>query len=333
MGIVDRALIDVLAMNTEVILKAIKLSATPPPPKKKVKEIFKTKLGKLFQDDCVAILKTLPNDHVDMIFADPPFNLKKFYLSGIDDDLASVDYIKWCETWLEECVRVLKPGGSLFLWNLPRWNTYLSSFLNDRLTFRHWIATDIKLSLPIQGKLYPAHYSLLYYCKGPKPNVYKPDRLPMETCKSCFNEVKDYGGYKNKMNPAGINLSDVWYDIPPVRHQKYKTREEANELSIKLLDRVIEMSTEPGQIVLDPFGGSGTTFAVAEIKGRKWLGMELGPVEGIKERFEHLAEEKGFLDSYRSSYNQLFPSKIKAKRKQLGIWTEDTFKEEKTLSV
>lgn len=90
----------------------------------------------------------------------------------------------------------------------------------------------------------------------------------MEICPKCFTDLKDYGGYKDKMNPDGTNLTDVWYDIPPVRHSKYKKREGANELSIKLLDRIVEMASEEGDIVFDPFGGSGTTYAVAEIKKR-----------------------------------------------------------------
>jgi site-specific DNA-methyltransferase (adenine-specific) len=61
------------------------------------------------------------------------------------------------------------------------------------------------------------------------------------------------------MNPAGVNLTDVWYDIPPVRHSKYKKRA-ANELSLKLMDRVVALASDPGSLVLDPFGGSGTTL-------------------------------------------------------------------------
>jgi site-specific DNA-methyltransferase (adenine-specific) len=96
------------------------------------------------------------------------------------------------------------------------------------------------------------HHSLLYYCKGEKPNAFHPDRLPMEICPKCLTDLKDYGGYKDKMNPDGINLTDVWYDIPPVRHSKYKKREGANELSIRLLDRIVEMASEAGDIVLIP---------------------------------------------------------------------------------
>lgn len=293
---------------------------------KKVTADFKTDYGELFQGDCITTMKSLEANSVDLIFADPPFNLNKFYLSGINDGLSESDYLLWCEKWIDECIKILKHGGTLYLWNLPKWNSYLADYLNKRLCFKHWIATDIKYSLPIAGRLYPSHYSLLMYTKGEKASTFHADRLPMEICNKCFKELKDYGGYKDKMNPRGINLTDVWYDISPVRHKKYKGRDEANELSIKLLDRVIEMSSNEGDIVFDPFGGSGTTYIVAEIKKRKWIGTELGPIATIIERFSRLKEERTYLDKIRSSYNILFPEVIKKERKKRGLWTDDTFK-------
>ena len=100
-------------------------------------------------------------------------------------------------------------------------------------------------------------------------------------------EVKDYGGHRGALNPNGITLKDVWTDIPPVRHWKFKSKNrKANALSTKLLDRVVEMSTVEGDLVLDPFGGSGTTFSVCEDKGRRWIGMEIDFAPEIIERLE-----------------------------------------------
>ena len=89
------------------------------------------------------------------------------------------------------------------------------------------------------------------------------------------------------MNPKGVTLKDVWTDIPPVRHWKFKSKERrANALSTKILDRVVEMSTMPGDLVFDPFGGSGTTFAVCEKKGREWMGVEIDFTPEIIDRLE-----------------------------------------------
>jgi len=296
------------------------------------KKVFSTTLGQLYEGDCLSVLSELPNSSVDLIFADPPFNLAKDYPSGIDDSLKEEDYINWCKAWLEECTRVLKWGGSLFLWNLPKWHMALADFLKDRLTFRNWIGVDMKYSLPIAGRLYPSHYSLLYYIKGEKPNAFHPDKLPMQTCRTCFHEIKDYGGYKNKMNPQGINLSDIWFDIPPVRHAKYKKRSTANELSVKLLDRIIEMSSNPGDLIFDPFGGSGTTYIVSELKGRKWVGVDIGDTQCIVERFAKISDDAENLNDVRSHLNTLFTSAVEHQREKRGIWTCKTFSEkEKSL--
>jgi len=89
------------------------------------------------------------------------------------------------------------------------------------------------------------------------------------------------------MNPKGVTLKDVWSDIPPVRHWKFKSKNRrANALSTKILDRVVEMSTDPGDLVVDPFGGSGTTFVVCEAKQRHWIGMEIDFADDIVARLE-----------------------------------------------
>jgi site-specific DNA-methyltransferase (adenine-specific) len=264
----------------------------------------------------VSVLNTLEPETIDLAFADPPFNLGKQYGSNINDAKASHEYLEWCQTWLEGMIRVLKPGGSLFLWNLPKWNLPLGAFLGERLTFRHWIAVDIKYSLPINGRLYPSHYSLLYFVKGGKPAIFHPDRLPVPCCRHCGGELRDYGGYKDKMNPKGVNLSDVWTDIPPVRHAKYKKRD-ANALSLKLMDRIVAMASDPGSLVLDPFGGSGTTFVAAELTGRRWVGSELD-CAAIMRRFDALDADRDHLAQIHTSKNTLFTRADLEKRRKAG---------------
>jgi DNA modification methylase len=252
--------------------------------------------GVLFRGDCLRMLPGITSDSVDTVFADPPFNLGKEYGEKVNDSMADEDYLEWCERWIDECIRILKPGGSFFLYNIPKWNIRLASLMSDRgMRFRDWIVVDIKLGLPIPGRLYPSHYSLLYFTKG-KPKTFHNIRTPIKKCRHCDGDVKDYGGHRGAMNPKGVNLTDVWADIPPVRHWKFKSKKrKANALSTKLLDRVIEMSTEVGDVVLDPFGGSGTTFAVCEKKGRRWIGIEIESVDVIIERLEN-----DDLDHYRN---------------------------------
>jgi len=236
--------------------------------------IYGTKLGVLYQGDCLDILPHIRNETIDMIFADPPFNLSKKYGLNVNDNRSEDEYITWCKAWIDHCVRLLKHGGSIFIYNLPKWNIILGNYMNELgLEFRHWIAVNIKLSLPIPGRLYPSHYSLLYYSKG-KPKTFGKIRTPIECCRHCGKEIKDYGGHRSAMNPRGVNLTDVWNDIPPVRHWKFKSKKRtSNQLSTKLVNRAVQMSTRKNDVVLDPFGGSGTTYYICEHEKRHWIGI------------------------------------------------------------
>ncbi|MCX6566903.1 MAG: site-specific DNA-methyltransferase [Candidatus Aminicenantes bacterium] len=252
-----------------------------------IKPVFNTSAGVLFEGDCLKVLPLIKSETIDLVFADPPFNLGKEYGNKVNDKLTEKEYIVFGKKWISECSRTLKDGGSFFIYNLPKWNIIFGAYLLELgFTFRHWIAINIKASLPIQGRLYPSHYSLLYFSKG-KPNTFRKIRTPIEKCRHCGGEIKDYGGHRNAMNPLGVNLTDVWNDIPPVRHWKFKSKKrKANQLSTKLLSRVVYMSTNRGDVVLDPFGGSGTTFDVCENERRHWIGIDLESCDVIIERLE-----------------------------------------------
>lgn len=279
--------------------------------------ILRTGLGALYEGDCLEIMRGVPDETVDMFFADPPFNLGKDYGAAAPDNHDEDVYLAWCREWLAEGIRILKPGGSFFVYNLPRWNIPIGEFLRDMLTFRHWIAVEIKFGLPIAGRLYPSHYSLLYFVKGTRPKRFSPPRIAMPTCRHCGGEIPDYGGYKDKMNPLGLNLSDVWSDIAPVRHSRFKNRA-ANELSLKLMDRVLDIGTAEGDIVFDPFGGAGTTYVASELKHRHWIGSEISTCDAIVDRFHDLSQDRANLRRYRAGVNRLFTSEAMALRARSG---------------
>ena len=129
-------------------------------------DLLSLQTNHVYLGDCVSFLKRSsslhPHGAFDLAFADPPYNLEKAY-GEYGDALAEKHYLEWCHAWLEGMARALKPGGSLFALNLPRWAIHHAAFLQQHLKFRHWIAWDA-LSDP-RGKLMPAHYALLYYTK------------------------------------------------------------------------------------------------------------------------------------------------------------------------
>lgn len=324
LGVLNKALLNLIMKNANHIYEIIGDSQNNT-NKTPYSLSFSTNYGTMYQGDCLSLMDDLEKETIDLIFADPPFNLNKVYESGIDDKKDKDEYLSWTEAWVLKCVDLLKEGGALFIWNLPHWNSYIAGILNQYLTFRHWIAVDIKYSLPIKNKLYPSHYSLLYYIKGEKPRVFNEQRLPLKHCRYCGGDIHDYGGYKDKLNINGINLTDVWYDIPPVRHSKYKTRD-GNELSLKLLERVISIASQKGDIVFDPFGGSGTTYIVAEILERKWIGIEIGDISPIKKRFTEIDKHRKFIEEIQKTKNTLFTAETRRLRIKNGHWLPETLK-------
>ena len=327
LGILDNAILDALFNHSNEITHLIgdSVTAMNRTLTKNHQVAFQTDFGTLYQGDCLSLMSEIESESLDLIFADPPFNLDKSYESGIDDNITQDEYLRWTEKWVLKCVDLLKEGGSLFIWNLPKWNTYIASILNQRLTFKHWIAVDIKYRLPIKNRLYPSHYSLLYYTKGEKKNTFNEQRLPLEICRHCGGDIRDYGGYKDKLNPEGINLTDVWYDIPPVRHSKYKTRN-SNELSMKLLERIISLASNEGDTVFDPFGGSGTTYIVSEILNRKWIGVEIGPIDSIIDRFNDINHQIEYINEIKQNKNTLFTQSMRKLRLKNGHWLPETLK-------
>jgi len=149
-------------------------------------------------------------------------------------------------------------------------------------------------SLPIPNRLSPAHYGILYYIKGERPRVFGRDqvRTPIVRCRGCGTSIKDYGGHKKALNPKGLNLTDVWSDVPAVRHAKYKHRP-TNELTPRIVERIVLLSTRKGDLIVDPFVGSGTTASVAESLGRRWICADLNDCDAAKERIEAIGRKAG----------------------------------------
>lgn len=308
--------------NVARIASILEVDKSPRKVAVPVEPFFKSDSGTLYNGDCIEVMQNLADSSIDLIFADPPFNLNKDYDDGVCDDLSMTDYLNWSTAWIRECIRILKPGGYFFVYNIPKWCTYIAGYLNQYLTFWDWIAVDMKYRLPINRRLYPAHYGLLAYIKGTTPTTFNNQRMPLQTCRHCGGDVKDYGGYKSKMNHCGVNVSDVWSDIYPVRHKSTKNRK-YNELPVKLLDRVLSLGTVEGNIVFDPFGGSGTTYAVAELLKRRWIGCEIGNCAVIVDRLQDLSNDERQIRKINEDKGVLFTEQAQKLRKKNGFWLTD----------
>ena len=246
----------------------------------RVGEIARKKsiVKRLINGDAVEILKTFEDNTVDMVFIDPPYNLNKNYDSYKDE---RDDYVSWSLNWLNECFRVLKPYGSLFLLNIPKWIYEILPHLLENYYLQRWIVWDNQAEP--KGKLIPAHYPLIWLSKTREVKTYplgeEQDDLRFCLRASC-RKKREKLGVKDK-----IPVRDVRWDIHRVKHSR-KRFEHPTQLPAKLLSFLIRLTTCEGDVVLDPMMGVGTTPVVAKELNRSYVGID------ISETYTRIAEER-----------------------------------------
>jgi site-specific DNA-methyltransferase (adenine-specific) len=259
-----------------------------------LKAKFVGRSGVLVQADCLDLFANMKAGSVDMCFVDPPFNLSKTYdTKKFPDKFDTEFYRGLCRTWLLECVRILRPGGALFLYHMPKWLIDLGAWLNSvsGLEYKAWIALKMKSGFPIKGRIHPAHYGLLYYVKANGPVTFNVVRQRSPRCRNCGELIRDYGGYRGKYQKyqrdgdLWVQVSDFWEDTRPASHDKLRDNS-VNELPMQIAERAILMTTNPGDVVVDGFAGGGSTLHAAGKHGRMWIGADLGNCESSLRRIK-----------------------------------------------
>ncbi len=240
-----------------------------------------TPTNRIINGDAIKELQKFCSNSVDMIFVDPPYNLSKNY-EGYEDNLSKDKYFEWCNEWLLELIRVLKPGGSLFILNVPAAATKHYIFLRKHLYFQNWIAWDA-LSNPVR-RIMPAHYPILYFTKGPKPKVFNNPKILFKNNKEKYYDIlpTNYGfctrnSCLSKRKKENVNekkeLTDLWTDIHRIKHNSLR-EDHPTLLPPKLLKRLVLLSSNESDLILDCFNGVGTTTLVSKILNRSYCGIE-----------------------------------------------------------
>lgn len=231
--------------------------------------------GKILIGDCIAELKKLESSSVDLIFADPPYNLQlagdllrpnNTKVDGVDDQWDKFDdfaaYDSFCRAWLAECRRVLKPDGAI--WVIGSYhNIFRLGVAIQDLGF--WIQNDViwrKVNpMPnFRGKRFTnAHETMIWASRDKKSRV----TFNYESLKASNDDVQMRSDWLFPICSGPERLKD---DGGRKAHPTQKPE--------ALLHRILIASTKPGDTVLDPFFGTGTTGAVAKRLGRKFIGIE-----------------------------------------------------------
>jgi DNA modification methylase len=245
--------------------------------------------SKLIHGDCIDALKSIPNDSVDFCFADLPYNLRKRYYRW-KDDIKTVEYFAWCDRWLSELFRVLKPGCTLAVLNIPLWAARHYEYLSSIMNFQNWIAWDA-LSFPVR-KIMPAHYGILCFSKGsarPLPGLSLPrpeDAVYLSSKRESFCNRQSCVTSRRENGIADRTaLDDLWHDVYRLMHNSQRVSHPC-QLPPLLMRRLYALFTYETELILDCFNGAGTSTLVAEQMHRRFIGIE------ISKRFHNLSAKR-----------------------------------------
>ncbi len=247
--------------------------------------------------DCIKLMQSMPDGSVDMVFADPPFNLNKKY-NSYKDNMEFDEYLEWTKAWTTEACRILSEEGSFFIYNIPKLLLHTAPLLNETMVFRHWIAWNSG-GKPLGKTLQPAHYGILFYTKTKKSKFYDV-RSPHTECRKCGVYTKDYGGKESMRHPVGYQVSDVWNDIHRVRHKSKRVEGHPCQLPVHLIERMVLMTTDEDDIVFDPFSGGGSAGVATMQMGRRYIGTEMdkGYCLAGNKKLRDVAKTKGANGEY-----------------------------------
>lgn len=290
-----------------------------------------TKANQVHHGDCVDVMRSIKDKSVDMIYLDPPFfSNRKHTLTSRDrvncysfDDhwKGHKEYADFMLNRLIEAKRVLKDTGSIFI-HCDKSANHILRFVGEEVFGEEHFLSEIiwyfKRWSNSAKNLTPNHQSILLFSKTGNYKFNKIfteysettniDQILQKRSRDSHNKSvyarQDDGSVIPSDEKKGVPLSDVW-EIPFLNPKAKERTGYPTQKPILLLDRIIEISTDEGDVILDPFCGSGTTLVAADMKKRKYIGIDISleAVELSRSRLETpIKTESGLLSKGRASY-------------------------------
>ncbi len=218
--------------------------------------------------DCIELMKAGEVPQADLIFADPPFNIGYKY-DVYEDRKAYDDYYAWTEQWMAACKDTLSPTGSFWVAIGDEYAAEVKT-IGDRLGLhlRNWVIWHYTFGQSTQTKFARSHAHLFYWTRDAKKFTFNDMAVRVPSARQTT-----YGD--KRANPKGKLPDDVWSfsRVCGTFHERVKWH--PCQMPEKLLERIIEVSSDPGDLVFDPFSGSGTTVVTAAKLGRQYVGADL----------------------------------------------------------
>lgn len=239
-------------------------------------EIFEKGSHKIIWGDALEALKNeIKDNSIDLIFADPPYNLGKKFVDMHDKWDSDEKHLEWCFNWLELCLYKLRDNGTIYVMTSTQNMPYFDIFLRNRITILSRIVWYYDSSGVQAKKFFGSLYEPILHCVKNKNNyTFNSDDILVEAKTGAKRKLIDY----RKKNPTVYNTKkvpgNVW-EIPRVRYRMDEYENHPTQKPTVLLERIIKASSNEGDIVLDPFSGTFTTSFVSKEFNRKSIGIEI----------------------------------------------------------
>lgn len=239
-------------------------------------KIFEKKGHAVIWGDAIeALTNKIPDKSVDLIFADPPYNIGKNFNRRKDRWASDDAYLFWCYHWLELCISKLKSTGSLYVMTATQNMPFLDLFLREHMTIMSRIVWAYDSSGVQAKKYFGSLYEPILFCAMDKENyTFNADDILVEARTGAARKLIDYRKpvptlYNSKKVPG-----NVW-NMPRVRYRMEEYENHPTQKPTALLDRIVRASSNLDDVVLDPFSGTFTTSYVAQMLGRNSIGIEI----------------------------------------------------------
>lgn len=225
-------------------------------------------VNKIYLGDCIEIMRKLPANSIDLIFADPPFNIGIKY-DKYNDNLSYDEYYKWSKNWIVETYRILKQNGSIYVAIGDEFVSEINIILKHTgFYFRNWIIWYYTFGQNQRKKFNRSHTHILYFTKDKEKFKFSSESIRIPSARQLIYNDK-------RANPSGKIPDDVWVFSRVCGTFKERIGKHPCQMPEFLLKRIIEASSNVNDIVLDPFGGTGTTVAVAKKLKRNYITMDI----------------------------------------------------------
>lgn len=274
-------------------------------------QVFEKDNHKIIWGDALEVLSVKIQDNsIDLIFADPPYNIGKKFNGRKDKWNSEKEYLEWCYRWLDLCIKKLKDTGSLYLMAATQNMPHLDIYLRGKLEILSRIVWYYDSSGVQAKRYYGSLYEPILFCvKDKNQYTFNSDDILVDAKTGAQRKLMDY----RKAVPTIYNTKkvpgNVW-EIPRVRYRMEEYENHPTQKPVALLERIITASSNPGDLVLDPFSGTFTTSFVSKQLGRKSIGIEIeeGYVKIGLRRLQILSQYKGEeLKREPKSYEQVSP--------------------------